>query len=84
MVDPHTAVAIGVARKISLAGSTTVLATAHPAKFPEVVKEETGIKPELPDNLNNILTKKEQCVKLPDDLKKIKEFILKQVQIKQE
>ena len=84
MVDPHTAVAIGVARKISLAGSTTVLATAHPAKFPEVVKEVTGIKPELPDNLNNILTKKEQCVKLPDDLKKIKEFILKQVQIKQE
>jgi len=84
LVDPHTAVAIGVARKISLEGSTTILATAHPAKFPEVVKEETGIKPELPDNLNNILTKKEQCVKLPDDLKKIKEFILKQVQIKLE
>tara|TARA_B110000438_G_scaffold120335_1_gene117487 strand:- start:4838 stop:6232 length:1395 start_codon:yes stop_codon:yes gene_type:complete len=83
LVDPHTAVAIGVARKIALKGSTTVLATAHPAKFSEIVKEKTGIKPELPDNLKNILTRKEKCVKLPDDLKKIKEFILKQVQIKQ-
>jgi threonine synthase len=82
LVDPHTAVAIGVAGKVSLKGSTVVLATAHPAKFSEVVKGETGIKPELPDNLNNILTKKEQCKRLPNDLKKIKEFILRQAQIK--
>ena len=84
LVDPHTAVAIGVAKKISIEGSTLILATAHPAKFSEVVQKETGIKPDLPDNLKNVLTKKEQCERLPNDLKKIQEFILRQVQIKQE
>ena len=84
LVDPHTAVAIGVAKKISIEGRTLILATAHPAKFSEVVKKETGIKPDLPDNLKNVLTKKEQCERLPNDLKKIQEFILRQVQIKQE
>ena len=46
------------------------------------IKKTTDIQI-TPDNLKNILTRKEKCVKLPDDLKKIKEFILKQVQIKQ-
>ena len=48
LIDPHTAVGIGVVKKIPLEGNTVVLATAHPAKFPEVVMESTGIKPELP------------------------------------
>ena len=79
LIDPHTAVAIGVVNKISLEGNTVILATAHPSKFSDVVMEETGIKPELPENLKNILDKKEKYEKLPQDLKKIQNYILERV-----
>ena len=79
LIDPHTAVAIGVVNKISLEGNTVILATAHPSKFSDVVMEETGIKPELPENLKNILDKEEKYEKLPKDLKKIQNYILKRV-----
>jgi len=77
LIDPHTAVGIGVARKISLNGKTISLATAHPGKFPLAVKEATGIYPELPDSLKNILDEKEIYDKLPNSLSKIKEYIMK-------
>jgi len=79
LIDPHTAVAIGVVNKISLEGNTVILATAHPSKFSDVVMKETGIKPELPENLKNILDKKEKYEKLPQDLKKIQNYILERV-----
>ena len=79
LIDPHTAIGIGVMKKISLSGSTVILATAHPSKFPEVVMQETGVKPELPNNLKNILKKKEKYKKLPSNLKQIKNFILKKI-----
>ena len=58
LIDPHTAVGVGVANKISLEDGVIVLATAHPAKFSEVVKNETNIKPDLPENLRKILNQK--------------------------
>ena len=79
LIDPHTAVAIGAVNKISLEGITVILATAHPSKFSDVVMKETGIKPELPENLKNILDKKEKYEKLPQDLKKIQNYILERV-----
>ena len=79
LIDPHTAVAIGVANKLNLEGETIVLSTAHPAKFHDVVMKETNIMPELPENLKNILIKKEKYEKLPKDLGKIKNYILKRI-----
>ena len=38
--------------------------------------EGTGIKSELPENLKNILVKKENYDKLPKDLEKVKNYIL--------
>jgi len=57
-------------------GNTIVLATAHPSKFSDVAMEATGIKPELPENLKNILVEKENYDKLPKDLEKVKNYIL--------
>jgi threonine synthase len=76
LIDPHTAVAIGVANKISLEGNKVILSTAHPAKFSHVVKEATNIQPELPESLTNILTAKEKYEKLPSDFESIKDYIL--------
>jgi threonine synthase len=79
LIDPHTAVAIGVADKISLEGTTVILSTAHSSKFSNVVKKQTDIKPELPDSLKHILVGKEKYIKLPKELEKVKNFILEQV-----
>ena len=80
-IDPHTAVAIGANKKISLEGKTIILSTAHPSKFSEVVEKETKIKPELPENLKDILTKKEKYEKLSKDLKSIQNYILDKVKV---
>ena len=79
LIDPHTAVGIGVMKKISLEGNTIVLATAHPSKFPYVVEKETGVKPELPKKLQYILDGKEKYEKLPMDIKSIQNYILDRI-----
>ena len=75
LIDPHTAVAIGAANKLRFKNKIVVLSTAHPAKFSDVVLNETKIKSELPKNLKNILVEKENFIKLPNELKKIKSYI---------
>ncbi len=62
-------------KKIPIEGNTVVLATAHPSKFSDVIMEVTGIKPELPENLKDILIAKENYDKLPKDLKVVKNYI---------
>ncbi len=79
LIDPHTAVGIGVAEKINLEGCNVVLSTAHPAKFSNVVENETKIKPEIPENLRGILNKKEIYEKIPLDLKKVQKYILERI-----
>ena len=79
LIDPHTAVAIGATKKISLEGKTLILATAHPSKFFDVVVDVTGVKPQLPENLKSILFAKERYDKMPKDLEKLKNYILQKV-----
>jgi len=79
LIDPHTAVGIGVAEKIKLEGCNIVLSTAHPAKFSKVVENETKIKPEIPENLKDILSKKEIYKKIPLDLKQVQKYILERI-----
>ncbi len=79
LVDPHTAVAVGVANKTSLKGNTVVLSTAHPSKFPEPIRQETKKKPELPESLKNILFDKETCKTLPNNLEQVQKFVLEKV-----
>ena len=54
-------------------------ATAHPSKFEDTVMKETGVKPELPASLKNILDKKEEFEKIPKDIKKIQNYILQKI-----
>ena len=75
LIDPHTAVAVGVAKKINLK-NTVILSTAHPAKFSEVVENIVGKKPTLPSGLTDILNLKENYEKLPMNLEKVKNYIL--------
>ena len=54
-IDPHTAVGYLAARRRPQRRHV-VLATAHPAKFQNIVERATGRKPELPEELKALLT----------------------------
>ena len=70
---------MGVLKKIATKGKTIVLSTAHPSKFFNTVEKETNSKPELPEKLKNILTKKEHYKILSSDINIVKKYILEKV-----
>ena len=74
-IDPHTAVGLGVLDKLANDEINIILSTAHPGKFPEVIKEVTGKYPELPDKIKKVIEEKEKFDILPNDLNTIKKFI---------
>lgn len=55
LADPHTAVGLEAVRRYREAtadgGPVIVLATAHPAKFPEVIEKALGREPDAPERL---------------------------------
>lgn len=77
LVDPHTAVGIGAARRCDPPGAGPVicLATAHPAKFPDAVEAATGVRPALPDRLADLLERPERFSELPCDVGEVRAFI---------
>jgi threonine synthase len=77
LLDPHTACAVVAADKALAAGTAphVVLATAHPAKFPEAVEAITGSRPALPPRLSSLLTDPERITVLPNDLAAIQHFV---------
>ena len=79
ILDTHTAVGYGVLNKISSEGINVVLATAHPCKFPEVINKAIGLKPNLPKELDYIMSAKENYDLIPNNLDKIKNHILEKI-----
>ncbi len=68
LLDPHTACAVIAAERTPTDGDTVVLATAHPAKFPEAMVAITGQHPALPSRLAALMTDPERYTSLPNDL----------------
>jgi threonine synthase len=58
LVCPHTAVGLAALRQYRAASGDTspalVLATAHPGKFPEIIRDATGVTPLLPPALAHL------------------------------
>ncbi len=76
LLDPHTAVGVGVARNEQDGTVPMVtLATAHPAKFPAAVKQAAGIEPPLPGWLADLYDRKERLTVLANDQRLIEDFI---------
>ena len=77
LIDPHTATGVNAAQHFTDKGDTVViLATAHPAKFPDAVENATGIHPALPAHLADLLQREEHFTRLPGELKAVKKHIL--------
>ena len=77
LVDPHTAVGIAAARaqRRDSTVSMVALATAHPAKFPEAVKDATGVAPALPERLADLSERQERCEVLANNLKTVQDYV---------
>jgi threonine synthase len=76
LIDPHTAVGIGAARRVGREGERIVaLATAHPAKFPDAVRQATGIDPPVPERLAAALDGDERFEVMGNELEEVKAYV---------
>lgn len=77
VLDPHSAIGVLAARECRKDKSIPMvaLATAHPAKFPDAVEDATGIRPELPEHLADLLDRPEQYTQQPNDLATVQKYI---------
>ncbi len=80
LLDPHTAVGVLAAERFrqenGFDGQVIVLATAHPGKFPEIVREATGRQPELPVALAAVLKLHKQSLPLEPQFEELKGLLL--------
>lgn len=70
LLDPHSAIGVVAGREALARDPKTpmvVLGTAHPAKFPAAVKAASGVTPELPAHLADLMEREERFIDLPND-----------------
>lgn len=80
IVEPHGAVGIAALIKYFKENKKRLsicIETAHPAKFPEIIKQELNISPEIPESLMKIIKRKGNPGYLPNDYGIFKEYLLK-------
>ena len=66
ILDPHTAVGVGAAHKLSF-NDCVVLSTAHPCKFPAATDNAINYHEELPSELQYVHGKEENFQLLKND-----------------
>jgi threonine synthase len=76
-LDPHSAVGYAVAQqhRRDTAVPMVVLATAHPAKFPDAVERAIGERPALPPRLADLMERLERVEGLDNDAAGLKAMI---------
>ena len=74
VLDPHTAIGVGAAQKLSL-NNCVVLSTAHPCKFPDATNNAINKHEKLPKELQHVLNKNENFQVLKNSTDEVKKFI---------
>ena len=74
ILDPHTAVGVGAAHKLSF-NDCVVLSTAHPCKFPAATDNAINKHEELPKELQYVHGKEENFQLLKNDKEAVKNFV---------
>lgn len=72
ILDPHTAVGVHAAANVP---GAICLATAHPAKFPEAVRQAIGVEAPPPSPLEGLMTQQTRCIECPAESEAIKQYI---------
>jgi threonine synthase len=77
LLDPHTAVGVAVAEQVGLAGDPVIcLATAHPAKFPDAIRQATGKDLAHHPKIDKLMELPARCIVVPNDKEKVRQFII--------
>lgn len=76
ILDPHGAVGIAAYEKADIKEPVISIETAHPGKFPEVIKKILGFEPEIPETLKNLIIKEEKYHVLENDYGEFKKFLM--------
>jgi threonine synthase len=76
LIDPHTATATAAAHRLAGDHPVVTMGAAHPAKFPDAVEAATGVRPQLPDHLADLLDRPERAETLPNDLAAVEDYVL--------
>ncbi|MEK7590131.1 MAG: threonine synthase [Patescibacteria group bacterium] len=77
ILDPHTAVGVAVAIKSKNSQSPKIiLATAHPAKFKEIVEKAIGRKIALPKDLAMIAKKPKKSILIGKEYNELKKILI--------
>ena len=79
IIDPHTAVAAHAVNRLEeeLMNETVILSTAHPAKFPNILRNADLKLKNIPKRIDEVKNKKEVAVNIPSSDKLIFEYIIK-------
>ncbi len=76
IIDPHSIVGISAALlEGDSANPTVVIGTAHPAKFPDAIREVTGKTVSLPAFVGDLMNMKESSIDIGRDLPTLKSMI---------
>ena len=75
ILDPHGAVGITAFEKSNIDEPVISIETAHPGKFPEVIKKVLGIEPEIPATLKSLLSKEEKFKVIENNYIEFKNFL---------
>ncbi len=83
ILDPHTAVGMAGAKQLAAKtdGAVVLLATAHPAKFPDAVEKAIGLRPPLPAHLSDLMSREEFMSEQSNDLKLVQDFVLEHTRV---
>jgi threonine synthase len=76
LLDPHTAVGVGVAESRLGREAMITLGTAHPAKFPDAIEKAVQITPALPPSHGDLMQKRETMDRLPNEIGAVESYIL--------
>ena len=78
ILDPHTAVGVGAAKKLSF-NDCVVLSTAHPCKFPDATNNAINKHEKLPEELQHVLDKDENFKVLNKNIEEVKNYLKSKV-----
>ena len=79
VLDPHSAIGYRAFDKVNISGNNIVLATAHPCKFPDAIKNAIDLNAELPKELMYILDEKENYKIIDNNVDEVKKHIKERI-----
>lgn len=79
VLDPHTACGVAAGQKVKNGTPVICLATASPAKFPDVVKKATGTEPERPVGIAALEELPRKVNEIGNSVEEVREFLKRNI-----